>query len=136
MSLFAIDSSTFELRRETGGFVRITGLEEVRQGCHHRANLIRTEARFAADKGVPHFEGPNGEPALFTKGLPEGIAEQMIHAEISDVAGVVGVDFVRLNQDATAEGLRQAWIDYAARVSLDKLRADVRISETVELRTP
>lgn len=135
MSLFQIDPATFELVRQGGGFVRVSGLVEVQQGCHHRVNLIRGEARFAANKGIVHFETLDGPPALYEKGLPPGIIEGMFQDEIQAVAGVTRVEYVNLIQDDTAAQQRIARIEYAAGVSLPQLRSDVRLQENVELRT-
>ena len=136
MSLFEINPTSFELvYDESTGYSRVSGLAEVTQGCHHRVNLIRGEARFAADRGILFFESPDGQLGIHEKGMPVGIIESMFQAQINDVAGVESVDWLRMTQDETEQATRHAHITYSAKVSLGELRADVTLTETAELRT-
>ena len=135
MSLFEIDPTTFELVRTDNEFVRISGLPEVKQGVHHRVNLIRGEARYAALSGVPHFEGLNSEYSIFTKGIPDDLIANMFGVEVAAVAGVETLEYAVMIQSDAQISTRKASIEYAATVSLDELSADVRLTEKVEIVT-
>lgn len=131
MSRFKVDTSG-NLVRENGSFVRTSGAEEIRQGVQERVLLIRSEAKFAQSKGLPHFDGFN-EPSIFEKGFDSVLIANMFQREIADVAGIVSVDVLNLTQDDAQRAARKAQISFSATADLDDLLTRTQIDDSVSI---
>lgn len=124
MSVFQVDDDG-ELVRDRRGFVRVSGLEEIAQGCTVYLRLLLGEIPTRLDKGI---DWPN---ILAVATTETQLAQAVVERGVLTRPGVVAVDDVTVDIDA---GTRTAAITYRATVSLQDLRRRVLVDGRVDVR--
>jgi hypothetical protein len=125
MSVFKI-GPTNDLVREGGGFVRTEGTDEIRQGISTRLQIMRGEIPTDLSRGTPWLD-LGAAPALLAKGVPPEIISARVRGRVASSPGVVEV----LDLEIIDGGDRQISIPFTARISTDKLAADLLVQDTV-----
>lgn len=123
MSVFQVDADG-ELVRDRQGFVRVSGLEEIAQGCTVYLRLLLGEIPTRTDLGM---DWPN----IFAFGTTEStLAQAVVERGVLTRPGVVAVDDVQVELSAT----RTAAVSYRATVSLQDLRRRVLLDGRTDVR--
>jgi hypothetical protein len=124
MSVFQIDDQG-ELVRDRRGFVRIAGLEEIRQNCTVYPRLLKGEIPTRQDLGLDW-------PGLLAFGVTgDAIAQEVVERAILTRPGVVSVQDVAVTLGGAA---RTASVTYQATVSLADLRRRVLVDGQLHVR--
>lgn len=121
--MFKVDSAG-NLVRENGRFVRVEGLEAVRQHVQIRLGLWKREVAMDRSRGMNLLGG------ILTKGTPLAEIEGEISGQILDTPGVVEVTDLSSDFDATT---RRLTVDYRALVSLDDQRERLPLFDQISI---
>lgn len=125
MSQFAVDPQTGALLRENGAFVRISGVQEVRQHLAIRWRLIRGEVPWDLSRGMRYF---GSAPAIFADGTPIELIENEFQQAALGTPGIVQVSDLRATYDRAT---RHATIAIDATVELDDLRRRAPLHDSI-----
>lgn len=124
MSVFQVDDDG-ELVRDRQGFVRVSGLEEIRQGITVRLRLFQGEIPTKTTAGMPWL-------ALMSLPTTETqVAQTVAERGVLTQPGVVAVDDVSVVIDPLE---RWGEVTYSATGSLAELRRRVLIDGSVDVR--
>lgn len=129
MSVFKVDSQGARVR-ENGAFVRIDGVEEIRQGNQVGLLMVRGEVPTNTRIGLAWFGDPKtGANALLGKDTPPEILAAKLRKKIDSRKGVVEVIDLVLTDSPTIQDA--VAVDYTARVSVDNLRQSLLIKDSI-----
>ena len=90
VSRFLLDTVTNIPIRRDGGFVRVTGREEISQNVRVRLQLFRGESWLDTTLGVPYFS------EVLLKGIDPAALEAVFREAIQGADGITAVTSIRL----------------------------------------